>query len=131
MSANDIQIGGSHYQRDYQHWDFVCDTNMPYLIGCATKYVSRWRDKNGIEDLRKSIHYLEKATERDVYLHNYDPAYCVKFNRSIAIAEATVVELICQGLYHAAITLIKEMISDELASPGANYIDPDKNYTRG
>ena len=66
-SANLKQHGGEHYKsRDYQHWDWVCDTGMHYLLGCATKYVSRWRKKNGVEDLKKAIHYLEKATEEKV-----------------------------------------------------------------
>lgn len=66
-TANDRQEGGDHYKkREYQHWDFVCDTRMHYLLGCATKYASRWRDKNGIQDLQKMVHYLDKAEERGV-----------------------------------------------------------------
>lgn len=67
VSANDVQYGGDHYRkRAVQHWDWVCDNRIHYLLGCATKYVSRWRDKNGVEDLQKSIHYLEKAKERQI-----------------------------------------------------------------
>ncbi len=63
-SANDYQHGGQHYRRGgYQHWDFVNDTGMDYYQGNATKYVSRWRNKNGIEDLKKAEHYLTKAKE--------------------------------------------------------------------
>jgi hypothetical protein len=66
MSANEKQEGGGHYARhEYQHWDFVTDLNLPYLIGCASKYLARWDKKNGLEDLRKADHYLEKAIERD------------------------------------------------------------------
>lgn len=28
-----------------------------------TKYVDRWRDKNGLEDIDKAIHYLQKYRE--------------------------------------------------------------------
>lgn len=66
-SANDRQVGGDHYQKkEYQHWDWVCDINLHYLLACATKYVARWRDKNGIQDLEKATHYLDKAVEREV-----------------------------------------------------------------
>lgn len=68
MDANEIQIGGGHYQKPYQHWDFAVDIEMPYLLGCATKYPTRWRDKNGIEDLRKAVHYLQKADEEEIYI---------------------------------------------------------------
>lgn len=65
--ANDRQHGGNHYKKNaYEHWDFVCDTGQHYLIGCATKYASRWQDKGGIQDLDKMVHYLDKAEERGV-----------------------------------------------------------------
>jgi hypothetical protein len=63
MSANAKQVAGNHYQNNYQHWDFMCDTGMHYLLGCASKYVIRFRKKNGMQDLEKAIHYLEKAQE--------------------------------------------------------------------
>lgn len=55
------QVGGQHYAAEYQHWDWCDDTDMPYLEGCATKYIQRWRDKGGLEDLRKARSYLLKA----------------------------------------------------------------------
>mgnify|MGYP003639067901 CR=1 FL=1 len=61
-----MQVGGDHYKSDYQHWDFVCDTGLHYLLACATKYISRWRKKNGIEDLKKSLHYINKAESRAI-----------------------------------------------------------------
>jgi hypothetical protein len=65
MSANEKQHGGAHYKKnEYQHWDFATDLDLPYLIGCASKYLTRWQDKNGREDLLKCDHYLEKAIER-------------------------------------------------------------------
>lgn len=56
------QVGGSHYQSAYQHWDWVIDTKMSYLEGCATKYVSRWRSSKGegIKDLRKGLSFVDK-----------------------------------------------------------------------
>jgi len=60
MDINDKQVGGKHYKCNYQHWDLVCDLGLNYLEGCITKYVARWRKKNGIEDLHKAVHYLEK-----------------------------------------------------------------------
>jgi hypothetical protein len=63
MSANDRQVAGDHYRREIQHWDFVVACRMSYLGGQATKYVSRWRDKNGAVDLDKADHFLEKMQE--------------------------------------------------------------------
>lgn len=66
MSANEHQEGGSHYASEYQHWDFVLTAlEGRYLEGCVTKYVYRWKKKNGLEDLRKAAHYLEKMMDRE------------------------------------------------------------------
>jgi hypothetical protein len=57
-------VGGAHYKgADYQHWDYVNDVRLHYLPATASKYVSRNRRKNGVEDLEKSIHYIDKAEE--------------------------------------------------------------------
>lgn len=63
-NANARQVGGSHYQSEYQHWDFVrlCLGNR-YLEGCFSKYVARHRKKNGLQDLGKALHYLDKIIE--------------------------------------------------------------------
>ena len=61
--ANAIQVGGTHYKASYQHWDFVADLRLDYWQACATKYVTRWRKKNGLEDLRKAPHYMLKRAE--------------------------------------------------------------------
>lgn len=62
-SANDRQVGGEHYKADIQHWDFVLANGLGYLEGQISKYVTRWRKKNGMQDLYKARHYLEKLIE--------------------------------------------------------------------
>ncbi len=65
-SANETQVGGGHYRAvdpAYQHWDFVVDTGLGYLEGCATKYISRHRLKNKEQDLDKALHYVQKLIE--------------------------------------------------------------------
>lgn len=64
-TANEKQEGGNHYKKygDLQPWDVVIKWNLGYLEGTALKYIARWRDKNGIEDIKKAIHFLEKLVE--------------------------------------------------------------------
>lgn len=61
--ANARQVGGSHYQGEIQCWDFVVSNNLGFLEGNVIKYVSRHHLKNGLQDLRKAQHYLEKLIE--------------------------------------------------------------------
>lgn len=63
MYANEMQVGGQHYSGTYQHWDWAIDCRLGYLDGNASKYVARWRKKNGAEDLEKALHYIEKKQE--------------------------------------------------------------------
>jgi Protein of unknwon function (DUF3310) len=57
------EFSPTHYAGDYQHWDLVAKIPMNYFEGCTTKYVARWRRKNGLEDLKKALHYLDKLVE--------------------------------------------------------------------
>lgn len=64
LIINSKQVGGNHYAKKYiQPWDYIVSNNMGYLAGNIIKYVSRYKDKNGIEDLKKAMHYLEKLIE--------------------------------------------------------------------
>lgn len=68
-NPNDRQVGGEHYQkaaltctcgRTYQHWDLVQALNWDYFQGQIIKYLMRWRNKNGVQDLEKAAHFLDK-----------------------------------------------------------------------
>lgn len=63
MTANERQVGGTHYASTFQHWDFIEHYGVGYLEGCLTKYVTRHHKKNGLEDLLKASHYLDKLIE--------------------------------------------------------------------
>lgn len=63
-TANERQIGGTHYAGEYQHWDFVTDCDLGYLDGTATKYIARNRQKGQmLADLGKADHYIQKLIE--------------------------------------------------------------------
>jgi len=64
-TANDIQVSGDHYKTAYQHWDMLVTMGYTsqYFVGQATKYISRWRKKNGIPDLKKGQHFVQKLIE--------------------------------------------------------------------
>lgn len=56
----DRQEGGDHYKKfKIQPYTFTRTNNLNFFQGNVIKYVCRYKDKNGIEDLRKIIHYCE------------------------------------------------------------------------
>jgi hypothetical protein len=64
QKANDVQIAGNHYKtKAIQPWDYIVGNNLGYLEGNIVKYVSRWKDKGGVDDLKKAQHYLTKLIE--------------------------------------------------------------------
>lgn len=65
-SALDSQVGGSHYKdMPIQPIEFIHKNNLGKLQGDIIKYVVRYKDKNGKQDLVKAIHCLQLLIELD------------------------------------------------------------------
>jgi hypothetical protein len=63
-SPLDVQVDGDHYkQMKIQPVEFIHANGIPYLEGNVIKYVSRWRSKNGVADLKKAKHYIDLLIE--------------------------------------------------------------------
>lgn len=59
-SVLDIQHGGSHYKdKKIQPIEYITANNLDFCQGNIVKYVTRHKDKNGAEDIRKVIHYAQ------------------------------------------------------------------------
>jgi hypothetical protein len=59
MDNNNNKINPDHYkQGDIEVIDFILDQKFDYLEGNIIKYVSRWKYKNGTEDLKKAQWYI-------------------------------------------------------------------------
>lgn len=61
------QVGGSHYNKSCDPWDFIDANGLDFYEGNIVKYVARHRKKNGVEDLLKAKHYLERLIENCKY----------------------------------------------------------------
>lgn len=58
------QEGGSHYKSmAIQPVEYIHANGIGYCEGAVIKYVSRWRNKNGLEDLRKAKHFIDLLIE--------------------------------------------------------------------
>lgn len=49
----------NHYDHAIQPVDFILANGIPFCEGNVIKYICRWRDKNGREDLMKARHYID------------------------------------------------------------------------
>ena len=66
VSALDRQISGSHYKTmKIQPLEYALENDLGVCEHAVIKYVSRWKEKGGVDDLRKAIHYCEILIERE------------------------------------------------------------------
>ncbi len=65
MKALQRQVAGSHYKKGIQPWEYIEANHLDFFQGNVIKYVTRYEEKNGVEDLRKAQHYLEYLIERE------------------------------------------------------------------
>ena len=64
QSVFDTQVGGGHYKdMAIQPTVFFMANQTPFAEACVIKYVLRYRQKNGMEDLKKAMHYLQMLME--------------------------------------------------------------------
>ena len=57
-------INPNYYKKGIETIDYIESKEMCYLEGNVVKYISRYKEKNGVEDLRKCKWYVEKLIER-------------------------------------------------------------------
>lgn len=76
--ANDTQVGGTHYKKGgEEHWDRVARLRLDYFQAQIMRYVERWKDKDGVQDLKKARHFLDKYIElaEAGYIHDWTPKF--------------------------------------------------------
>lgn len=64
--ALDRQEGGGHYKNlPIQPVEYCHKNGLGFCESSVIKYVSRWKDKNGIEDLKKARHFIDLLIEME------------------------------------------------------------------
>lgn len=54
------QVGGDHYESAIQPFDYIRANDLGFFEGNIVKYITRYKKKNGLEDLLKAKHYMEE-----------------------------------------------------------------------
>ena len=61
MGEEEKAINPNHYKKgNIEVIEYILDQKFSYLEGNIIKYVSRYKNKNGLEDLKKAQWYLER-----------------------------------------------------------------------
>ena len=62
----DTQVAGSHYKgKRIQPVEYIHANNLNFLEGCIVKRITRWRDKDGFQDLEKIKHEVDLLIEME------------------------------------------------------------------
>ncbi len=119
------QVGGAHYRKyAIQPAEYNARNGLSFLAGNVIKYVTRYKDKGGAEDIRKAMHYLELILEFEypaLLSNNKDCRTAVKApGAAIGTPPAGLVSLITSGslrdegeLLYATPKLILKLESDD------------------
>ena len=60
------QVGGDHYKNlVIQPVEYITANNLSYLQGSVIKYVTRYQNKGGVEDLQKAIHFVKMMIQEE------------------------------------------------------------------
>ena len=60
-------ISPKHYsQFKIEPFRFINENGLGFAEGNVVKYVCRWRDKGGVDDLKKAIRYIELLIEGEI-----------------------------------------------------------------
>lgn len=66
--ALDVQVGGGHYKdMPIQPIEFTHKNGLNFCQGNIIKYVTRYKHKNGLEDLKKAKHYIDLLIQLEGY----------------------------------------------------------------
>lgn len=64
MTSLDTQIGGDHYKElSIQPIEYILANKLGFCEGNVVKYITRYKSKNGLEDLKKAKHYIDMLIE--------------------------------------------------------------------
>lgn len=132
------QVGGTHYnvgngRIEHRHYCAVVEAD--YFIGCATKYVQRWRQKGGVQDLLKAKHFVEFEMETLLYSRKVSRIPDIQYtfwkayvsDNSIPKEEASII----YSLFHwrtfdelrSVHAQLCKFIEEESGEPTANYVN--------
>ena len=112
------QVGGNHYQSDYQPLEFILKYDLNFIQGSVIKYVIRHKKKNKEEDLLKALSLCETGGEYDlkpsmININEKDiNAFC-KANGYDDVNYCFVVKYVLKKKYQRAAYWISSILDDE------------------
>lgn len=117
-TALDTQVGGGHYKSMVmQPVEFAVKADLRFIQGCIIKYVSRYKSKNGKQDIEKAIHFAKLAIElnqqNDEFISSLGLAYTYCKANKFSQAQINIVVSAIKEDYHSVIRYCNQLIKQE------------------
>ena len=117
MSALDLQVGGDHYKNlKMQPIVLIVRANCDFIQGCIIKYISRYKYKNGKQDIEKCIHYAQLAQElshNDKNYMNIGLGYSYARTNDLNVYQTSIIVSVLQKDYYNVIQNCKALLKKE------------------
>ena len=62
---DDADIDPEHYHFEIEPWDFIQANKLDFAQGNVIKYICRYKNKNGIQDLKKAKQYIDMLIDKE------------------------------------------------------------------
>ena len=117
-NALDVQVGGDHYKnKKMQPIELITKTRCTFIQGCIWIYITRYKEKNGKEDINKCIHYAQLAIElKDEGQLGYRKLDIVKTYcdvNELSTKQSSVIMLTAYDSYQRVIDVCKAILNEE------------------
>ena len=102
-----------YHKGNYDVMQFCIDNNIDFVTGNIIKYITRYKGKNGIEDLRKAQEYLRRIskTENGI-IPLLDLIYLCEEN-NLGYTQGKIIEVLLDKEYELAGKLLNDLIKKE------------------
>lgn len=110
MKIIESQVGGSHYKdMAFQPIELITALKCSFIQGCIIKYVSRYKNKNGAQDIKKCIHCAQLAIELGDERRCDDEAFSMNISKYILKNKFTILQrrIITQAVHNDYIQVIR------------------------
>ncbi len=118
-----------HYTKGIEAWDYIASHDMDYFQGNIIKYVTRWKLKNGLDDLRKALAYIIKYI--DLHSDDCDDQMVLPFNDGdIQLVEDNSREAVVAEFHDAFNLAIGERFRPELLELRQSLLEEEMREVR-
>ena len=101
-----------YHKGNYDVIQFCLDNDIDFVTGNIIKYITRYKGKNGIEDLKKAKEYIRRSNGME-YEISLAKLICFNLENNLDYVQGKIIECVIENNKDLANILIDVLIKDE------------------